>query len=117
MENRRSMFGPGAAQIVSLSFAILCIMLVGCTVAWADDLPPGEEPWLAEPGDRAADFNEAQIACYMGSMAACDSIWLNNRVLMETLLYKYGRTCGGRVDYRAIRRAGASCIDVFPGYE
>lgn len=117
MENRRSMFSPGAAQIVSLPFAILCIMLVVCTVVWADDLPPGEEPWLAEPGDWAANFNEAQIACYMGSMAACDSIWLNDRVLMETFLYKYGRTCGGRVDYRAIRRAGASCIDVFPGYE
>jgi hypothetical protein len=117
MKNPRSMFGPGAAQIVSFPFAILCIMLVGCTAVWADDLPPGEEPWLAESGDWAADFNEAQIACYMGSMAACDSIWLNNRVLMETLLYKYGRTCGGRVDYRAIRRAGASCIDVFPEYE
>mgnify|MGYP001591537491 FL=1 len=117
MENRRSMFGPGAAQIVSLPFAILFIMLVGCTVAWADNLPPGEEPWLAEPGDWAADFNQAQIACYMGSMAACDSIWLDNRVLLDSWLHVYGRSCGGRVDYRAIRRAGASCIDVFPGYE
>jgi hypothetical protein len=71
---------------------------------------------LAETDDWAADFNEAQIACYLGSMAACDSIWLSDRVLMETLLYIYGRTCGGRVDYRAIRRAGARCTDVFPGY-
>ncbi len=68
MEIRRSMFGPGAAQIVSLPFAILFIMLAGCTVVWADNLPPAEEPWLAEPGDWAADFNEAQIACFMGSM-------------------------------------------------
>jgi len=49
MKNRRSMVGSGTAQIVSLPFAILFIMLVGCTVVWADNLPPGEEPWLAEP--------------------------------------------------------------------
>jgi hypothetical protein len=116
MQNYRLMVSPSAAQIISLPFAILFIMLAGCNVVWADDLPPGEEPMLAEPDDWAADFNQAQIACYMGSMAACDSIWLNNRVLMETLLYIYGRTCGGRVDYRAIRRAGARCTDVFPGY-
>src|SRR5258708_7890088 len=39
------------------------------------NLPPAaEEPWLAEPGNYYADFNEAQIACYKGSMRACDLI-------------------------------------------
>jgi hypothetical protein len=120
MQNCRIMAHFGAAQIILLPFAILFIILIGSTVVLAgsiDSLPPGEEPMLAEPGDWAAAFNEAAIACYKGAMAACDSIWLNERVLMETLLYRYGRTCGGRVDYRAIRREGASCIDVFPGYE
>jgi hypothetical protein len=41
-----------------------------------DDLPEAVEPRLAEEGDWAADFNQAVIACYNGSMSACDSIWL-----------------------------------------
>jgi hypothetical protein len=45
-----------------------------------------------------ADFNDAQTACYDGSMGACDSIWLSQRVLINTFLHKYGYTCGGRVD-------------------
>jgi hypothetical protein len=109
-----------AARIISIPFAILFIILIGCNVVRAqsiDALPPGEEPMLSESGDWAADFNEAVIACYEGSMAACDAIWLNERVLMDTLLYNYARTCGGRVDLRAIRREGASCVDVFPGHE
>jgi hypothetical protein len=109
-----------SAQIISIPLATLFLVLIGCNVVWAesiDTLPLGEEPILAEPGDWAADFNEAAISCYSGSMAACDAIWLNERILMDTLLYRYGRTCGGRVDYRAISRLGASCIDVFPGNE
>lgn len=83
----------------------------------AAPLPQGEEPMLAEPGDWAADFNEAAIACYAGSMATCDAIWQNERLLMDTLLFRYGRTCGERVDYRASMRSGASCVEIFPGHE
>ena len=83
----------------------------------ADDLPSPQEPWLAEPGDWAADFNEAQTACYQGSMRACDSIWVNDRVLLDSFLYEYGRTCGGRVDMREIRRANVTCNEAFPGHE
>src|SRR5215211_1315560 len=71
----------------------------------AGNLPRATEPWLAEPGDWAADFNQAQIECYQGSMRACDSIWLHRRVLLDSSLGQYGRTCGGRADIRAIRRA------------
>ena len=81
------------------------------------DLPAAEQPWLAEQGEWAADFNEAQMACYEGSMAACDAIWLNNRVLLDSWLHQYGRTCGGRVDLRAIRRANVDCTEAFPGHE
>jgi hypothetical protein len=80
------------------------------------DLPEAEEPWLAEPGDWAADFNQAVTECYKGSMKACDSIWLSDRVLQDTWLYNYGRTCGGRVDLRAIRRANLTCAEAFPGH-
>jgi len=83
----------------------------------AGDLPNAAEPWLAEPGDWAADFNEAQIACYQGSMRACDLIWLNQRVLLDSPLGQYGRTCGGRANLRAIRRASLSCTEAFPGNE
>jgi hypothetical protein len=61
----------------------------------ADDLPPPSEPWLTEPDHWDADFNDAQTACYNGSMGACDSIWLSQRVLIVTFLHKYGYTCGG----------------------
>jgi hypothetical protein len=83
----------------------------------ADDLPVPQEPQLAEPGDWAADFNEAQTACYKGSMSACDSIWKSKRVLFDTFLYEYGRSCGGRVDRRRISRAGLDCTEAFPGHE
>ena len=83
----------------------------------AGSLPSAEEPWLAEAGNWAADFNQAQIACYQGSMRACNSIWLNQRVLLNSWLGKYGRTCGGRAELRAIRRADLRCTEAFPGYD
>src|SRR5437016_9665778 len=83
----------------------------------ADDLPTALEPQLAEPGDWAADFNQAQMACYEGHMRACDSIWKSDRVLFDTWLFNYGRTCGGRVGLREIRRADLSCSDAFPGHD
>jgi hypothetical protein len=81
-----------------------------------DDLPEAVEPRLAEEGDWAADFNQAVIACYNGSMSACDSIWLSERVLLDTWLHEYGRTCGGRVDLRTIRRSDLNCVEFFPGH-
>jgi hypothetical protein len=91
----------------------------------ASDLPPPEEPQLAEPGDWAADFNDAQIACYQGSMSACDSIWLSNRVLIDSWLDDYGFLCGGRyrVDQGSARLARTRefdhmrCTEIFPGHD
>ena len=50
-------------------------------------------------------------------MKACDSIWKSDRVLFDTPLFNYGRTCGGRVDLREIRRADLTCTEAFPGHE
>lgn len=107
------------------AFPMLAVPLVAgvCLFAGSDtraqstaDLPPAaEEPWLAEPGNYYAVFNEAQIACYQGSMRACDVIWLSERVLLDSWLGQYGRTCGGRADLRAIRRANLTCVEAFPG--
>ena len=120
------------ASILTVGFATMVIIFSGCGM-WAradDDLPPPIEPSLAESGDWAADFNDAQIACYNGSMSACDSIYLNNRVLFDTFLHNYGRSCGGRVDlgaftprrvwppthplYRDLPRARMSGLNAYP---
>ena len=108
-----------SCRILVVPFAVsVCLMWARDTRAQsAGDLPREAEPRLAESGDLSAHFNEAQIACYQGSMRACDSIWLNERVLLDTFLGQYGRTCGGRVDLRAIRRANVTCIEAFPGHE
>jgi hypothetical protein len=87
-----------------------------CAARAQPDLPsPTIEPWLAEPGDRYADFNQSQIACYQGSMTACDAIWLNHRVLLDSGLGRYGRTCAGRANLRAISRQSLKCTEAFPG--
>ena len=108
------------------AFRIFVVPLVGSVCLFgecdtraqsADDLPAAQEPWLAEPGDWAADFNDAQVGCYQGSMSACDSIWLDQRVLLDTFLDKYGRSCGGRVDIREIQRANLTCTEYFPGHD
>jgi hypothetical protein len=108
------------------AYRALGVSLVACVfLFWqcesraqpAGNLPSAEDPRLAEQGDWAADFNQAQVACYRGSMSACDSIWLNNRVLLDSWLGQYGRTCGGRAELRAIRRANLRCTEAFPGHE
>jgi len=106
-----------ASRLLGVSFVACACLFWQCETKAQFGLPSAVEPWLAESGDRYADFNLAQIACYRGSMSACDAIWLSDRVLLDTLLSRYGRTCGGRVDYRAISRAGLACTEAFPGYE
>ena len=68
----------GVTRTLIVRLGVMFIISTGCgTWAHADvDLPSPIEPSLAEPGDWAADFNDAQVACYNGSMSACDSICL-----------------------------------------
>ncbi len=103
-------------NIIFILAAFPLLFLECDTRAQSDNLPEAAKPSLAESGDPYSDFNQAQIACYEGSMKACDSIWLSDRVLMDSWLGKYGRTCGGRVDLRAIRRANLTCAEAFPGH-
>lgn len=113
------------AHILAVPLTAVVFISACYTKALAEDLPAPSEPLLAEPGDWAADFNEAQVACFNGSMSACDGIWLNKRVLSDTFLYNYGRTCGGRVSLDELRRAGAfrfqgpslHCVEIFPAQE
>jgi hypothetical protein len=103
----------------TLASALLTFLVAEgpATAQLAGGLPPAQEPSLADPGDRYAEFNPAVIACYQGSMRACDSIGLNSRILMDSFLGQYGRTCGGRADLRAMRRSSLDCTEAFPGHE
>lgn len=109
--------GISRLWIIPLTASACLFFETGLAAQTVDELPTAQEPWLAEEGDWAADFNEAQLACYQGSMRACDSIWLNDRVLIDSFLGEYGRTCGGRVDLREIRRANLNCTEAFPGHD
>src|SRR5215475_12597073 len=100
-----------AAHILAIPFAAMVAISACNTRAFADDLPPPSEPMLAERGDWAADFNQAQITCFKGSMSACDAIWLSKRVLQDTFLYNYGRTCGGRVSLGEKCKAFYQCLE------
>jgi hypothetical protein len=105
-----------AAVVVMLVSGVL-LSQAAARAQSAVDLPDASEPWLADPSDRYAEFNEAQIACHQGSMLACDSIWLDERILMDSALAQYGRTCGGRVALREIRRANITCSEAFPDHD
>ena len=62
-----------AAHILAIAFTAMVATSACNTRAFADDLPPPSQPMLAEQGDWAADFNEAQIACFRGSMRSGSS--------------------------------------------
>jgi hypothetical protein len=109
-----------ASRVLVVPFVVGVLLLWECHANAqkpGGDLPQAQQPWLAEAGDWAADFNQAQMACYEGSMRACDSIWSNERVLIDSFLWTYGRTCGGRVDVHDIMQANLSCTEAFPGHE
>ena len=93
---------------------LLIPLLLACFAATIparadDDLPaPGEPPL-------GSDYDEIVLACYNGSMRACDALWLDETILMDSALGKYGRTCGGRLE-RASQRQGSTCAEFF-GHE
>ena len=109
--------GRRASRMLVVPFVASVCLFWECDTRAQSTLPPAQEPSLAESGDRYAVFNQAQIACYQGSMRACDSIGLDDRILMDSFLGQYGRTCGGRANLRAMRRQSLSCTEAFPGHE
>jgi hypothetical protein len=111
---RRS-FGEAAMKVRVIALASLALLVGEDRTRAQSALPPAQEPQLADPGDRYAVYNQAQIACYRGSMKACDSLGLNDRILMDSFLGQYGGSCGGRVNLRAMRRSDHTCTTAFPG--
>jgi hypothetical protein len=110
--------GRSASLVLAVSVAAsVYLFWIRDTRAQSDLPEPQESPQLAEEGNWDADFNQLQIACYEGHMSACDSLWKNNRVLTDTFLYNFGRSCGARVDRRQISRSGLDCAEAFPGHD
>jgi hypothetical protein len=115
----------GRSKELRISTAAVILLALSGLQAGAQEMPPGVEPPLADAGNWAADFNNAMVACFQGSMDSCDAIWRSDRVLMDTLLWQYGRSCGGRVDLEELRAAGAFrlggpslfCVEIFPDSE
>ncbi len=99
---------------LTIALALLALLIGESRTRAQTPLPPAQEPQLAEPGDRYAVYNQAQIACYRGSMKACDSLGLNDRILMDSFLGQYGGSCGGRVHLRAMRRSDYTCTTASP---
>src|SRR5438034_7639067 len=64
-----------APLMLAVSVVASVYLFWKCDAGAQSDLPAPQEPQLAEAGDWAADFNQAQMACYEGHMRACDSIW------------------------------------------
>jgi hypothetical protein len=95
--------------IALLLACFAAVFILATNPASADELPaPGEPPLGSE-------YDDTVLACYNGSMTACDALWMDDRILMDSLLGKYGRTCGGRLE-RASQRQGNSCVEFF-GHE
>jgi hypothetical protein len=92
-----------AAHILAIPFAAMVATSACNTRAFAEDLPPPSQPMLAERGDWASDFNQAQIACFKGSMSVCDAIWLSKRVLQETSCTIMGGPAVAATQRRSLR--------------
>src|SRR5438094_7980194 len=106
-----------ASLMLAVSVVASVYLFWKCDAGAQSDLPAPQEPQLAEAGDWAADFNQAQMACYEGHMRACDSIWKSDRVLFDTFLFNYGRNFVVRGDLRLIRHAGHCCTVDYRGHE
>ena len=111
MKNRNIQFKPTAVVLIPLLLACFAAVFISATTPARadDDLPaPGEPPLGSE-------YDDTVLACYRGSMTACDALWLDDHILLDSALGKYGRTCGGRLE-RGSQRQGNSCVEFF-GHE
>jgi hypothetical protein len=95
---------------IALLLAFFAAVSISVTnPASADDPPAAGEPPLG------SEYDDTVMACYNGSMTACDALWMDDHILMDSALGRYGRTCGGRLE-RPSQRHGNSCVEFF-GHE
>jgi hypothetical protein len=95
------------AQIAGMSFLALSDF-VG--EAFADDLLYPTEPPIADSG-WTARYNDLLLACYQGTMDACDRVASDRGMVFDTPIYNYAATCGGRLDIVTARRVSAQMLE------
>jgi len=99
--------GVAAIQISALS----CLALSDVSrPAFAEDEFLPTEPPLADSG-WTVRYNDLLIACYQGTMDACDRVASDPGMISDTPIYDYVATCGGRLDRRAARRLSAQMLE------
>src|SRR4051812_23833947 len=113
MKNRNI---PTAGILIPLFLAAFPLMFLeyDARAQSTAGLPAAAKPMLFPEGLRApeghsySEFNELQIACYRGSMRACDKLSSHRHLYMPVVfgadhkidmwLMNYGNTCGGRLN-------------------
>jgi hypothetical protein len=91
--------------------ATCCLSLSGLGgAAFAEDLYYPTEPPLADSG-WTVPYNELLIACYQGTMDACDRVASDRGMVFDTPIYNYAATCGGRLDLVTARRLSARMLE------
>ena len=68
------------------------------------------EPPLADSG-WTVPYNDLLLACYQGTMDACDRVASDRGMVFDTPIYSYAATCGGRLDIVTARRLTARMLE------
>jgi len=95
------------ARIAAIAF--LALSGLGGT-AFAEDERFPTEPPLADSG-WTAPYNELLLACYQGTMDACDRVASDRGMVFDTPIYNYAATCGGRLEIAEARRLSARMLE------
>jgi len=95
------------AQVAGMSLLALGDFAGG---ALADDLLYPTEPPIADSG-WTVRYNQLLLACYQGTMAACDRVSSDQGMVFDTPIYNYAATCGGRLDIVTARRVSAQMVE------
>ena len=95
------------AQIVAV--AVLAFSDLSGPASAQETLYPTEPP-LANSG-WTVPYNELLLACYQGTMAACDRVANDKGMVWDTAISDYASTCGGRLDKITARRLSAQMLE------
>jgi hypothetical protein len=95
------------ARIAAIAFLALA-GLSGAAFAQEERFPT--EPPLADSG-WTARYNELLVACYQGTMDACDRVASDRGMVFDTPIYNYAATCGGRLEIVEARRLSARMLE------
>ena len=95
------------SNIVTTTTTILVMCLLALSVSRTalaeEQLFYPTEPPLADSG-WTVRYNELLVACYQGTMDACDRVVSDQGMISGNAVYNYAATCGGRLDVVTARR-------------